>query len=310
MAMKVVPTYLSAELARNDIAALSRQLFDLQRQSASGYKATDLRGYGEENRQILSTRGEIQRLEARQWAADRAETRLGVQDFALNQATEGVKALRDSMLRAVSQDDGRFLHVELDTAFRLVQSGLNQTFAGQYLFSGERVDEASIRAKTLDELVQLPTDYDIFTQSPRDAVMDIGDGEPTPVAEQAREFARSTLVMMRELKRMLDANGGTFPQQMSGELRGQLSSMLEVTDKATSDLVAAQGRNGAMQKRVEMERTRLSERVDFLQAQVGEAADANLAEIAMRIASAQTQYQAAARVFSQIAELSVLNFLR
>jgi flagellar hook-associated protein 3 FlgL len=308
--LKVVPTFLSAELARRDIGSITKTMFDLQRQTATGYKATDLKGFGEDNRQILSARGEIQRLEARGSAAARAETRLGVQEFALDQAAEGMKQLRDATLRAITQDDGRFVQIDLESAFRLVQSGLNQTYGGQYLFSGERSDEPPVRVGSLKELVDLPTDLDIFTKSPRDAVMDIGDGAPMPVADQAADFANLAMVSIREMARALRSEGGSFSQPLTVDQKSRLSRMVELVDKSFSEFSAAQGRNGALQKRVENERIRLGERVDFLEAEIGKAADANLAEVAMRIAAAQTQYQAAGRVFAQLSELSILNFLR
>ncbi len=308
--IKVVPTFLAAELARNDISGLSRTLYDLQRQTATGFKATDLKGFGDNNRQILSARAEIQRLEGRLNNADRAETRLGVQGFALEKATEGVKALRQSTLEAITKDDGRFTPVELETAFRLVQSALNQTFGGQYLFSGERTDEPTIRVGSLDELVRLPGDVDVFTSSQREMVMDIGDGTSTPVAEQAAEFARQTLVVMRDMQAAFSANGGSFDSPLTSSQRARLGAWVEQIDKGLSEFIGAQARNGALQSRIEAERTRISERIDFMEAQLGEAADADVAEIAMRIAAVQTQYQAAGRVFAQLSELSLINFLR
>lgn len=308
--VKVVPTFLAAELARNDISGLSRTLSDLQRQTASGYKATDLKGFGENNRQILSARAEIQRLEARVENAARAETRLGVQGFALEQATEGVKALRKATLDAVTKDDGRFTAIELDTAFRMVQSALNQTFGGQYLFSGERTEEPTIRVNTLEELVDTAPGVDVFTSSTRELVMDIGDGAPTPVAEQAADFARGTLAVMRDMQAAFKANGGSFDSPLTPSQRTRLNGWVEAIDKGIADFLGAQARNGALQSRVEAEQVRISERIDFMQGQLSKAADADMAEIAMRLAAVQTQYQAAGRVFAQLSELSLINFLR
>lgn len=308
--IKVIPSFLSAELARNDISNLSRTMFDLQRQSASGFRATDLKGFGEANRQIISTRAEIQRLEARTAAADRAETRLGIQGFALEQATEGMKALRESSLRALTQGDGRFVKTELDSAFRMVQSALNQSFAGQFLFSGERSDEAPIKAATLEDLRKTNGIDDVFTRSPRDAVMDIGDGDPMPVADQVSTFAGRSVAIMRDMANAMFRDGGGFSNPLSDDQRAQLSNWVTAIDSGVSDFLAAQGRNGALQKRVEGERERLSNRIDYLNSQVGEVADANMAEVAMKIAAVQTQYQAAGRVFAQLSELSILNYLR
>jgi flagellin-like hook-associated protein FlgL len=115
---------------------------------------------------------------------------------------------------------------------------------------------------------------------------------------------------MRELQRDLNQEGGTFSAPLTQDQRARLSRIVELIDKGFSDFVAAQGRNGALQSRLDADRDRLNNRIDFLSAEVGQAADADLAEVAMRMSAVQTQYQAAARVFAQISELSVLNFLR
>jgi len=75
-------------------------------------------------------------------------------------------------------------------------------------------------------------------------------------------------------------------------------------------VLTAQGKSGNAQAQLERGIERLETRSNLLSKHLGSMADANLAEVSMRLSAVQTQYEATARVFSQIKDLSLVNFLR
>jgi flagellin-like hook-associated protein FlgL len=62
-------------------------------------------------------------------------------------------------------------------------------------------------------------------------------------------------------------------------------------------------------KRFEAERARLTARSNLLLKEVGEQADADLAMVSVQINSLLVQYEAAAKTFSDLSQLSLLRYL-
>jgi flagellin-like hook-associated protein FlgL len=78
---------------------------------------------------------------------------------------------------------------------------------------------------------------------------------------------------------------------------------------AAKQITAAEGRSGQVQRRVADERERLEARSNLLTKEIGDAADADVPTIALRLSQLQAQYEATAKVFSDLSKLSLLKFL-
>lgn len=305
--MKPIPSFLISTLARNDLARISGELYDLQRQTASGAKASDLKGYGAGASRLVSARTAIAQADARVEAANRLVARLEIQDAALGQAASAAAQLKQEIMTALAADDGRYLAANLANAYEQATDALNTKYNGVSLFGGERIGGNAVTASEIADLPGVVNSDALYDESERLPTLDLGVGAPVVVAEKASSFSRKLYDAFYQLHNITRSQTLTNP--MTADQRSQLLGIVQDLDLAHRDIVDAQGRNGDTQSRVERASERLTAQADLLTKHVGETADADLAEVAMKLAAAQTQYQAAAKVFAQIKDMSLINFL-
>lgn len=305
--MKVTPTFLLASLARTDVSRINTQLYDLQRQTGSGFLADDLKGYGDNAGRIISARGVIDQTEARKAAAQRLQTRLDVQDSALDKAASTADQLKQDVMSALSSDNGSFLQERLRTAFGQMLGAMNQTYEGVALFSGERRGESAIRISAIEDLPGATTDAQLYNESASEQMVDIGMGTPFRVAEKASDIAGPMFDSMRNLYGLLQ--GGGFGNPLTDAERAQLTDITEDLEVARSSIVEAQGRNGDANARLDREIVRLTAMSDMVENHMSQMAESDYAELSMRLSATQSQYQAVAKVFSDIRNLTLVNYL-
>ncbi|MBP6689982.1 MAG: hypothetical protein KA153_08315 [Hyphomonadaceae bacterium] len=64
-----------------------------------------------------------------------------------------------------------------------------------------------------------------------------------------------------------------------------------------------------MQSRFEEDGARLQARSDVLSKEIGDQTDANLAEVSIRLNTLLAQYEASAKTFAELSQLSLLRYL-
>jgi flagellin-like hook-associated protein FlgL len=308
--LKAVPSFLIADRARFDLTRMTRDLQDLQRQTASGMKADSLRGYDGDASRLVNVRAILTQTEARAASAERAVSRLEVQDIALNRVAQASGDLRDDLFRAMSLSNGQSLPQSLETAFAAISGALNETWENKALFSGEAdVPRVAIPA-TVQGLNSSVSAASLFSESSRDFVQDFGEGVAAKVGVRASSFATDLYVAMGTVQQALAADPVGFGSPINPAARSAIESAITILDRGVASTRAAMGANGETLNRVQTYAERERARSDLLTRELGVVADANLAEVAMRLSALQTQYQAAASVFTQIRDLSLVNFLR
>ena len=305
--MKVTPTFLIANHARTDVARINSQLYDLQRQTGSGFLANDLRGYGDNAGRIISARSLIDQTEARKAAAQRLQMRLDVQDTALEKAASTADQLKQDVMEAITGDNGTFLAERLRTAFGQMLGAMNQTYEGVPLFSGERRGVSTMRIAALEDLPAAITDAQLYNESEREMTVDIGIGAPFRVAEKASDISSEMFSAMRDLYNALQ--GGGYGDPLTGAERNQLTDIAQSLEVARGALVDAQGRNGDANSRLDREVERFTALGSMVENHMSQMAEADYAELSMQLAATQSQYQAIAKVFSDIRNLTLVNFL-
>lgn len=291
------------------VGRISRELSDLQRQVASGLKADDLRSLGAAASQLLNAKSAKAATDARSSAIDQLDARFGVQSLALNQAASANSQLAQAIRQAVSADDGRGVNVELEQGFSNLVSALNQTWNGQPLFAGERQGVGPVRVKSLSELLIAVTPDLLFDEAARQQVVDLGSGAPVALADKASVLATDSFNTLRDLKTFIDAAGGAIGAPLTGVQRDQLLNIASRLEQASNTLTNAEGRTGQVQKRLASESLVLRERSNLLIVEIGEQADADLAQISVRLNSLLAQYEATAKTFSDLSKLTLLDYL-
>lgn len=296
--------------AQTDIQRMMRQLTDLQRQVASGAKSNDLAGFGGGASRLLNAQSLRASADAHASSANQLVARFGVQAQALDQvatATQGMaKAIRD----AISSDDGRAVAVEMNLNFSSIVSALNETWNGQPLFAGQRTDNSGpVKISSLNELLAATGPDDIYDESEQPQTFTLSGGAVVQLADKASTLSQDLFNVFRSLKTLVDGAGGQLGAPMTGAERDQLQAIAVQLEGAADTFVNAEGRAGQLEKRFTAEFTRLQDRSNLLLREIGDQADADLAQVSIEISTLLAQYEAAAKTFTDISKLSLLNYL-
>jgi len=295
--------------AQGDVRRITSELGNLQAQIASGAKADTLQGFGSASTRILSASSTRSNTDARASVLSQLDSRLGVQSAALGQVSDATQALALTIREAISANDGRGVSTELELAFNSIVAALNETWNGQPMFAGERLSESPVRITSLDELAVTVQPADLFNEGERHQIIDLGDGAPIKLASKASELSSDLFNTLRQLKHILDGAGGTLGSPMTGSYTDVLQNVAADLEFHAKSFVNEEGRTGQLQKRFDESRTRLEAQSDLLSKEIGDETDADLAEVSIRLNTLLAQYEASAKTFAELSQLSLLRYI-
>lgn len=295
--------------AQGDVRRITSELGNLQAQIASTKVADTLQGFGGASSRILSASSMRAATDSRASVINQIEARFGVQASALGQISNATQALALTIREAISANDGRGVATELELAFNSIVGALNETWNGQPMFAGERQSGAPVKIASLTELVTTTATEDLFDESSRHQVLDLGEGAPIKLASKASELSTGLFDTLRQLKNLLDSSGGTLGSPLTAANTAALQGITGDLDTHAKNFVTEEGRTGQLQKRFEEDRLRLEARSDLLTKEIGDQTDADLAEVSIRLNTLLTQYEAAAKTFAELSQLSLLKYL-
>lgn len=295
--------------AQLDIRRMTRDLSDLQAQVASGAKAKDLQGFGGAASRLLNAQSLKSTADSHISVLTQIEARFGVQAAAQSQVANATSLLSQSIRDAISANDGRGISVDLPMSFSSIVSALNETWNGQPLFAGERQTGSPVKINSLDQLLAATGPDDIYDEAQRHQTIDLGSGVPITLADKASEMSQPLFDTIKQLKVLLDASGGALGSPLTTAQTDQLTTIAAALEGEANSFTTAEGRTGQLQTRFSAERIRLQDRSNLLLKEIGSQADADIAEISVQINSLLVQYQASAKVFSDLSQLSLLQYL-
>lgn len=310
MTITSLSTYFIGEQTRSRFARLQGELTDTQTQIATGKKVAELKDSGVASSSIVMARDMLARFETRAQALRDVSPRLELQDTALGAASDIAKNLRLDVLKMITLGDASSLPDTLQQAFTSAAAQMNAQYNGFHMFGGDRVDTAPVTVATLNDLAALANGQAAFAPVTRQQTVDLGEGFQAAVADRAVDVAGGLFDAIRDIKVLLDANGGALGKPPTPALRTALEAAMTKLDQAAKTLTQAQARNGDLQNRVDREITASDDRTSLLQKTIGEAVDADLPALSIRLNQLMTQYQASASTFAQIRDMTLLNFLK
>lgn len=292
-----------------DIRRITQELSSLQAKVASGREAKDLQGFGGASSRLLNAQTMRANADARSSVINQLQARFGVQGAALGQVAQAAGLLAQSIREAISANDGRGIATELDLSFASIVSALNESWNGQPLFAGERQGQGPIRISTLAQLQAATSPDDLFDEAARHQVLDLGVGEPIVLSAKASELSQGLFDTLADLKDLIDDNGGQIGQPIGAANVASLLALADALDAESNKFTNEEGRAGQLQKRFDAERVRLQERSNLLLKEIGSQADADIAMVSVQLSALLVQYEAAAKTFSDLSQLSLLKYL-
>ncbi len=295
--------------AQQDVRRITSELGSLQAQVASGVKANTLQGFGAASSRIVSAASMRAQTDARASVLSQLDARFGLQSAALGQVSGAVQSLAQGIREALSANDGRGVSTDLELSFKSIVSALNEQWNGQPLFAGERQSGAPIKINTLEQLATTTQAADLFDESAREQVIDVGTGTPLKIAAKASDLSTGLLDTLRQVKLLLDNAGGTLGQPIIAAHETQLLQLVGQLDLQAAKFVTEEGRTGQLQKRLEDDRLRLEARSDLLSKEIGDQTDADLAEVSIKLNTLLAQYEASAKTFAELSRMSLLKYI-
>ena len=103
--------------------------------------------------------------------------------------------------------------------------------------------------------------------------------------------------------------GGTLGSPMTGSYTDVLQNVAADLEFHAKSFVNEEGRTGQLQKRFDESRTRLEAQSDLLSKEIGDETDADLAEVSIRLNTLLAQYEASAKTFAELSQLSLLRYI-
>lgn len=292
-----------------DLARMSLQLTDIQNQIGSGVKASDLQGFAGGAGALLSTQSLKAATDAKSSLIDQLQARFDVQGASLQQVASAARAMAQSIRTAISANDGRGIATDLQLNFNSVVTALNQTWNGQPLFSGERQNGVPVQTQTLQQLVDASGPSEIYNESSRQQTIDLGAGAPITIAKRASDMSQGLFDVMKNLQVMLNSSAGGMGQPISQENQDTLNALAVSLDAQASAFDNESGRTGQLQAQLKTQSTQLQAQSDLLTKEIGDQRDADPAALSVQLNLLMTQYQASAKIFSDLSKLSLLNYL-
>jgi flagellar hook-associated protein 3 FlgL len=181
--MTQINTNTYFNLLRSDLSRLQTDAADLTNQISSGKKTDRFGGMRtNEARNVISMRTEMQRLETYQKTIDTLETRAGRVELAINSTTGFAETVKDMVYGIpTNATTEKQIVFEAKNALDSIESVLNTTVNGSYIFSGENALTPPVNLEIMREGKGVDGDADyipsleVFLESGRD-----GDNYPGP----------------------------------------------------------------------------------------------------------------------------------
>ncbi len=306
--MTRISTSMISQNALLDLQRAQKSLFTTSSQTASQKKASDVEGYGASTQTLVSANRMIARIESRIEVGAEFDTRLTIQDSALDRSAEAVSNLRQALVEAVGLNSGVSVETEMREAFSALKDSFNTNLGGRYLFGGTLNENPPVSAANLADLAAQPLTSSI-EQNAQAQVVRIDAVQEIEIAPVASDLANEAFDVLRRLQTFLTGATGPFDTPMTTAQSDALKAEIGNLDAVYDTMVQGQGANGRAHNLVETAINRQGMQLNALRESVGEITDVDLAEVAVRLNEAQLSYQASASVFNTLRGLSLLEVL-
>lgn len=279
------------------------------RQVATGFKASDLKGYADQGATLQASRTVKARTEALLDGNSVLSERLDAQAAALGNLSAASQGAAKALGDVVATGDATTLVQALGGWFTQASQALNADYAGQYLFAGGTTDQPPVDTTDVRSLAAAPAashfhDGDLVRSDRIDE---------TTVVQTGLKASDVGRPLFEALKAVMD-----YDQPPTGPLTGKLSpdqlaflkAQLPALGAATDAVRAAQTRTGVLQAQVDTTTSLLNGRKSAVEGLIGARTEVDPADAASRLQLAGVTLQASAQVFSALSGSALLDALR
>lgn len=275
-----------------------------QQRLSTGKKAADFADLGTETVRNLSAHSLLARQDAQSTVSKRVGTTLSIYQGHLEGIESAVGDLKTDILKAIGTGDAAGLQEAIETAFSQYRTSLNGNEGGAPLFAGSQTEGSPFTPDTLADVAST-TAADAFKDDGVRASARVADGVDVTYGITASAVGKDLYTAFRTL-----AQAGTIGSKPTAAQFDALKQAVGELGTGIDSLRAVNADNGRKQNQVETLATRGEERSLLLQGVIETNEDADLGQVAMDLAQQKTMLQASYSVFSQLSDLSLVNYIR
>jgi flagellar hook-associated protein 3 FlgL len=297
----------SIPLQRTMSGAIQRaqeKLAITQQQLSTGKKAADFADLGTETVRNLSAHSLLARQDAQSAVSKRVETTLSLYQGHLEGIEKAVGDLKTDILKAIGTGDAAGLQEAVETAFSQYRSSLNGGEGGAPLFAGSQTSGSPFTPDTLADVATTNV-ADAFQDDGVRSTARVADGVDVTYGITASAVGKDLYAAFKTI-----AQAGTIGAKPTDAQLDALKQAVGQLGTGIDTLRAVNADNGRKQNQVETLTTRGQQRALLLESVIETNEDADLGQVALDLAQQKTMLQASYSVFSQLSDLSLVNYIR
>lgn len=293
----------------NLMAAQERQL-QAGNKVATQRNGQDLKDYAKSSELLTAMRTVQTRLQAFQDQSKLLTDKLQTQDTGLVRVKDAAAAMRQIFSDAIASGRVDTLVEDVQAQLGNAVEGMNARYGGKYLFAGGQVDTRPVTVVSLSELTAGPPISSFFQNDQFRVTAKLDEATTVTTGLLANTIGTNMLTAFRDFQAFNEGANGPFAGAMTDAQRTFLEGQLQIWDNVRSDVTNIAAYNGTNQKRLETVGDDLESRQNALAGMLGEITDADMAQAAAELQTAQLSVQSAAFVFQALKDSSLLNVLR
>ena len=286
------------------IQRAQQKLAVTQEQLSTGKKAKDFASLGTETVRNLSSRTLLARQEAHAAVTGRVSNTLALYDAHVSEIDNIASTLRQSILTAIGTQRAPGLQDEIESAFGRFRAALNAAEGGVPLFAGSMTDQKPFKPEKLADTIGLAP-ADAFANDDVRASARVSDDLDVEYGITASEVGTDLVAAFRTL-----AEAGNIGEMPTTAQLAALSTAVGQINTALTGVRGVNAENGRTQAQVETLATRAESRALLLKDIIERNEDADLGQVAIDLAQQKTTLEASYSVFSQLANLSLVSYIR
>jgi flagellar hook-associated protein 3 FlgL len=287
------------------------QMAKAQAQAATQKVATDLKGYAQQSGRLLSAKSYADRLERRAETLSALQGRAEVEAGAMGTALDAIKQVREAIGTASGTNNAIGFRQALEQALATIGTAANAQYAGQAVFGGTWGYGDPFITTDLDAMATAGAgaadSYWVDTGENRTVMVE--DNRSMQLSPGAEEIFRPFVDFLREVRTWENANT-PLTGKMTDAQATYMRSLAASVSTLETNMIDREAYAGITAKQIETTAAANNAQRQTLASTIGDQENVDLAEVATRLAAAQTQYQASASIFGQMRDMNLLQYLR
>jgi flagellar hook-associated protein 3 FlgL len=300
----------------NYSAVLSNLLAAQQRQMEAGNRVAtqkngqDLKDYAQSSELMTAMRTVQTRIGAFQDQNKLLRDKLSTQDTGLVRVADAAQAVRQIFSEAIASGRVDTLVEDVQAQLSSAVEAMNGRYGGKYLFAGGQVDTRPVTVTSLSQLTAGPPISSFFLNDQFQVTAKLDEATTVNTGYLADDIGTAMMQAFQAFQAFQEGASGPFVGQMTDAQRAFLEGQLDDWDTVRANVTNLAAQNGTNQKRLDTIAEDLQSRANALAGMLGDITDADMAQAAADLQTAQLSVQSAAYVFQALKESSLLNVLR